>query len=354
MGMWVAGTLTFRCVQDIASRHKMTVVTPGINMTEVLRIVKTLGPKYDQIIIAGYPPFVKDIIDEGENISLNWKKYNVKFLFAAESFGEEWRDYMHRKVGSRDDLKNSLNIYGTADSLILAHETPLSILIRRMAIKNLGLHKDIFLSEERVPVLAQFNPALRYFENTKGGLLFSAFSGIPLIRYNIGDDGRVIPHDQMKGILSNNGNDLDREILNNNIRNWKLPFVYILGRTDMTASLYGINVYPENIRDALDNKKIAKDVSGKFAMLTKNDEDFNQYLEVNVELKNKDFSKVKKLGLEEVLKNVIIATLSEKNKEFKELKRSIGKRADPHVHLWPFGHKEFFTPGVKQKWHKKA
>ena len=34
-------------------------------------------------------------------------------------------------------------------------------------------------------------------------------------------------------------------------------------------------------------KGISADVTGKFAMTTKNDQDFNQYLEINVELKNK-------------------------------------------------------------------
>lgn len=353
MGMWVAGTLTFRCVQDIASRYNMTVVTPGISVHEVLRIIKKLGPKYDQIVIAGYPPFVKDIIDEGDNLSLNLKKHKIRFLFAAEAFSEEWRNYIYRKVGGKDPFRDSINIYGTADSLILGHETPLSIFIRRKVLKEPSLYKNIFSTQSRAPTLAQFNPALRYFENINDKLIFSAFSGIPLIRYDIGDEGRVINYSQMTDVFKSSGINIEKEAGNKKINSWKLPFIYILGRKDHTASLYGINIYPENIRDALNLRGIDNYVSGKFVMMTKNDEDFDQYLDINIELKNKKLSMIRKRELGEKIKEAIIETLSVKNKEFKELQRSIGKRAEPHICLWPYGYKDFFPQGVKQKWYKK-
>jgi phenylacetate-CoA ligase len=276
----------------------------------------------------------------------------MKFLFAAESFSEEWRDYIYKKVGARAPLKDSLNIYGTADALILAHETPLSILTRRLANKDShGLYKDIFKHDERVPSLVQYNPSWRYFEAVNDKLLFSSFSGIPLIRYDIGDNGNIIKYSEMMMLFKNRGIDIIKKAGLSNISNWKLPFLYVYGRDDLTASLYGINIYPENIRDALGRSDIDRDVSGKFVMFTKNDDKMNQYLEVIVELK--DRIKVASSGLSNKIKIAVAETLKQKNNEYNELYKSLGAGAEPQVRLCEYGHKDLFIPGVKQKWHKK-
>ena len=352
MGMWVAGTLTLRAVQDIASRHKMTVITPGINKNDVLNIIKKLGPKYEQVIIAGYPPFVKDIIDGGGTNGIDWKKLKVKFLFAAEAFSEKWRDHMYKQVGARNPLKDSLNIYGTADALILGHETPLSILIRQLANKNKdGLYKDLFKYDARVPTLVQYNPSSKYFESINGSLIFSAFSGIPLIRYEIGDSGDIVPYDNMAVLLKKYRIDLKKEARLVGISNWRLPFLYVYGRNDLTASLYGINIYPENIRDALTKESIEREISGKFVMSTRNDKQMNQYLETIIELKDGVIET--SLSLEKKIKATIVKVLKQRNKEYNELYRSLGSRVEPQVKLCQYGHKDYFPLGAKQKWHKK-
>ncbi len=351
MGVWVAGTLTYQAVHDIAARYRMTVITPGINKYDVLDVVKRLGSKYEQVIIAGYPPFVKDVIDEGEVTGVNWKKMKVKFLFAAEAFSEEWRDHIFSKVGAKNKLKDSLNIFGTADALMLSHETPASILIRREAIKNKNLYKNIFGSEERIPTLTQYNPTLRYFENIGRNLVFSCFSGMPLVRYDIGDEGRLMGFNEMDQMLASHGVDLKKESEKNEISLWKLPFLYVHGRSDFTASFYGINIYPENIRDALGDESINDFVSGKFLMLTKTDKKMNQYLEINTELKS-HFSKIPN-NLEPIVKKVITLTLKAKSKEYNELYKYLGKRAEPKINLCLYNDSRFFKSGVKQKWHKK-
>lgn len=351
MGMWVAGTLTHRAVEDISSRYNMTVIAPGINKNDVLNIVKKIGNKYDQIIVAGYPPFVKDIIDEGETQEINWGKYQVKFLFAAEAFSEGWRDYLYKKVSSKNPLEDSLNIYGTADALILGHETPLSILIRRKAMIKSDIYKTLFSSEERIPTLVQYNPALRYFEQIGKNLIFTTSSGIPLVRYNIGDEGGLIKFSSMNKIFSSFNIDLNKEAQNQKISTWHLPFLYVFGRDDSTATLYGINIYPETIREAINSGGIQDHVSGKFTILTKSNNNFNQYLEVNVELKNKTENYPP--DLKNKIKETVTNMLKLKNNEYNELYKSLNKKAEPEIKLCSYGDKKFFVSGVKQKWTKR-
>lgn len=352
MGMWVAGTLTYRAVQKIAEKYGMTVITPGINIGDILNIIKKLGGKYGQIIIAGYPPFIKDIVDSGETNGIDWKKYRIKFLFAAEAFSENWRNYLYDKIGSEDSLKDSLNIYGTADALILGHETPLSIKIRREASKNENVFRKLFSDNIRVPTLVQYNPVLRYFEQVNKNLIFTARSGIPLVRYDIGDEGKLLSFDNINNIFLERRIDLTREAKKEKISVWQLPFLYVLGRDDLTATLYGINIYPETIRDAVNLGGINNFVSGKFTMVTKNDPDFNQYLEINVELKNEQ--NAYPAGLTSKIKETIVRMLKNKSKEYNELYKALGRKAEPEIRLCSYGDKRFFTPGLKQKWHRKA
>src|SRR3989338_10115197 len=348
MGMWVAGTLTYRAVQKIAENYRLTVITPGINKQDVLNVVRKIGNKYKQIVIAGFPPFVKDIIDEGERQNIDWKKHKIKFLFAAEAFSEKWRDYMYKKIGAKNPLKDSLNIYGTADALILGHETPLSILIRRLADKHgKELYRDLFKHDERVPTLVQYNPALRYLESVNGNLIFSAFSGIPLVRYAIGDTGDATQYSKVISLLKKHDINMDKEVRLAKISNWKLPFLYVYGRNDFTASLYGINIHPENIRDALSDKEAEGDVSGKFVMFTGNDGRINQYLKIVVELK--DGVSNAGVKLEERIKSAVVKMLKEKNMEYNELYKSLGVMVEPQIKLYRYGHEDFFKPGIKQK-----
>ena len=351
MGVWIAGILTYRVVDEFAEKYRLTQITTGINKDEIISIIKRIGKKYDQIIIAGYPPFVKDVIDDGPRNGIVWKQFNIKFLFAAESFSEGWRDYMYEKVGAKNPYKDSLNIYGTADACILAHETPLSVLVRRIAFKNATLYERIFTDIKRVPTLAQYNPAFRFFEEKEGTLFLSARSGVSLFRYDVGDSGGIILFSEMEKILSEQGIDIRREAKKHGISISQLPFVFVFGRSDFTALLYGVNIYPENIRDALGHPDISRFVSGKFMMLTGHDKKKNQYLEINIELQNsKPFSDS---AIVAMIEERITQTLKEKNSEYKKLSEIIGSRARPKIKIHPYGYPEFFRPGIKQKWHQK-
>lgn len=351
MGSWVAGTLTYRCAQDIAERHPLTVVAPGINKEEIVKIIKRLGGHYQQVVLAGYPPLIKDVIDEGRDQGLDWSRFHPKFLLAAEAISESWRDYLFQQVKSRRPLKDCLNIYGTADALIIGHETPLSIFIRRQAVRQRSLHRVLFSSDQREPTLVQYNPALRFLEEVSGQLVFSAFSGIPLVRYNIGDDGGVIDFSVMRKIGQDFGLDWQKAARQHDFSLWSLPFAYVFGRKDFTATLYGVNIYPENIKAALEKKAMASMVSGKFMMITKHNKQLDQYLEINVELAKSRHTPHKNLGYE--VQRAIVASLRKNNSEFRQLHTVTGTRAEPVIILRSYEDKQFFMPGIKQKWHRR-
>lgn len=349
MGIYIAGVITLNSVLRVTeSGLPITIMTPGVELEDVLRVIKELGPHYNQVIISGYPPFVKDIIDRGEKGGVTWDTLHVKFLFAAENFSEAFRDYIFEKAGVSEILHSSVNIYGSADAGILGHETPFSIWIRRQAWKDEALFTRLFGDLTYLPTFVQYNPLFKYFETVDGELVFSTYGGIPLVRYNIHDAGNIIGFQDMLAIHhikeSKEGITLQKE-------SWQLPFLFVKGKSDLTISFYGLKIYPENIKIGLENESLVPFVSGKFVMEQKNRRNQDQYWELAIELKE---GVKPTYALEKQVKQVILQSLRKRNLEYNRLSAAIGNKAEPIIKLIPKGDVTYFdTKSVKQRWAKK-
>jgi phenylacetate-CoA ligase len=349
MGTWIAGSFTTSSLLKLSERgHQFNIATPGIEKEETLKVIKSLASNYEQIIIAGYPPFVKDVIDEGYDYGIKWRQHKVKLLFAGEAFSEEWRDYVLKRAGSTDAIYDSANIYGSADAAMLGYETPVSIALRRIYNRRITDRRKVF-NAELLPALVQYDPQYRFFEEVNGELVFSSWSGIPLVRYNIHDTGGVLTFDQ--GIAPvRDAFDLAAKKYSLPIEDCSLPFIYLNGRKDFTVTIYAVNIYPENIRAALLDPKMRSWVTGKFTMATKYQSDMNQYFEVNIELaKGIDADD----AYEQIANRTLMSKLVRLNGEFRKLNNAIGVKAEPHIHLIEYGNEEYFANGVKHRWVKK-
>lgn len=354
MGVWIGGLITYKAFEIAAQRgnYPVSIITTGINKKEIFRALKILAPKYHQTIIVGYPPFIKDIIDESEGEGVDIKKLRVRFLFAAEAFTEKFRNHIAEKAGVKNVFTDTLSVYGSADIGTMAYETTISILIKRLALKNKSIFKDLFSHATKVPTLAQFNPLHINFEALEDGeVVLTGDSAIPLVRYAIGDHGGVFSFNEMEKLTKKYGVDIRKEEKKVGIKEThQLPFVYVYERNDNATTIYGLLIYPEIIREALLDKMLAKSLTGKFNMETKFDKKQDQFLEINLELRKGE----KTTGaLKKNTEKMIFNELRAKSSEFKELSDFLGKRARPKLVFWPAEHPTYFKPGVKQKWTKK-
>lgn len=352
MGAWIGGLFTYQAVKNVAERgnYNLSIITPGLNKQEIIKSIVNLGKNYDQVILGGYPPFVKDVIDAGLEQGIKWSDYNLRIIFSAEAFSEKFRDYIAERIGLKNIYSLTLNHYGTVDQGTIAHETPLSVLIRRIAMDNPKVFEAIFGSTMKVPTLAQFLPEMFYFEDDDGRIICSTFSGIPLVRYDLKDNGGTFTLEEIRFKLAGLDINLDEEIRKAKIADTilNLPFVFVYERADLSTTLYGLNIYPEHIREALICESETEDkVTGKFTMMAKNDAKQNQYLEINIELK-KGVEKETKLK-NKILKSVV-ENLKAKNSEFRELYKNLGNRVRPKIILWPCDHRKYFELKGKQRW----
>lgn len=348
MGMYIAGLVVSDGISRIADKGmKLEMFTPGISFDDFFSIINNINGKYKKIIISGYPPLVKDFIVESINHGYNWEGKNVNFIFAAESFSEEWRDHIHDLVKTKIGLNTSLNIYGSADAGILGHETPFSNFIRKEASKNIDFAKKLF-KDTRLPTLVQYYPNYKYFENINGELIFSSVGGYPLLRYNIKDSGDVIKYNKMIEICSEFGIDVEYEMQRLKQDFAKLPFLYLFGRKDFTASYYGLNVYPEHIKLGLEKSEEMRHLcTGKFRMEVRQDNEFDNLLFIDIEL---NMNILPNEVIKTKISNVIIDTLRIYNHEFNKLIEALGEKVKPRIELIKNGTEPSFKVEIKHKW----
>lgn len=353
MGVWIGGLITYQAFKLISDRdYPLTIITPGVNKKEIFEALKNLGSKFDQIVICGYPPFMKDVVDEAGSNGVKWKDHNVRIIFAAESFSEKFREYVIDKIGIKDIYTGTMNIYGSADIGTMAIETPINILMRRMALGRKDLHKNIFAEANRLPTFAQFNPEFINFEVADKNIYCTGNNTIPFVRYEIGDNGGVVSFNEADSIFKSHGVDIRKEAIKEGLQNTisELPSVYLYERTDMSTKLYGAIIFTEYVKSGLERAKFANRITGRFTMFTKHDRKNDEYLEINIELKNG----VKQgKSLEKEITKSIVESLLKNSAEHKNNANMMPGRVDPKIILWPYEHPLYFKSGIKQKWVKK-
>lgn len=346
LGNWVGGLFTTSCCWHLARKgYPLLVATPGNNKAEIFRVIRELAGHFEQTVLLGYPPFVKDVVDAGSAEGIDWAGYQTRMVFAGEVFSEEWRSLLCKRIGASQPEFASASLYGTADGGVLGNETPLSIAIRRWLAAHPEAAHSLF-GESRLPTLVQYEPASRFFEVHEGTLLFSGENSLPLVRYHIADKGGLIEYSAMWEFLNSYGvQSLEELGLPVDFQLRPLPFLFVFGRSDFTVSYYGANIYPENISVGLEQAEIMHWLTGKFVLETQETSAGDKFLHIIVEM-------LPGISTVEVDISLISASIQREllrlNSEFANY--TPPERQLPVVSLQPFADPEYFPQGVKHRY----
>ena len=349
LGTWIGGMFTASCCRHLATKgYPIFTVTPGNVKADILRVVKELGPHFEQTVLLGYPPFLKDVVDSGIAAGIAWHDRSVKLVLAGEVFTEEWRTLMGARAGMTRPLLDSASLYGTADAGVLGNETPVTIAIRRFLAERPDDARALF-GAGRLPTLAQFDPTARYFEEHEGTLVFTGGNGIPLVRYHISDTGGVVPYATMIERVRALGCDPIRTARDAGARTLhELPFVYVFGRSHFAISYFGANVFPEMVSVGLEQPHLVSRVTGKFVMQVVPDADENLHLTIAVELAA---GAAGDPSLSGAIATSILAHLLRLDPEFAAYVPK--ERQLPRVTLHATGDPEYFPVGVKHRYSRR-
>jgi phenylacetate-CoA ligase len=307
-----------------------SLITPGLKKDDILHAIEQLSFAYEQTILIGYPPFIKDIVDIAIERGYNFGANPPGFLFAAESFPEAWRKHVHAQVHPDSKEVTSINIYGSADLGFIGHETSYTVALRS---DQTFITSDKVYSPHFIPPLYQYHPWHMHIEVISEELIVTSDSTIPLIRYNTKDRGAHYRTDELPTV--------------HGVPRTNIPVIAIYGRSDVLATFYGINIFPEHIRHILAHETLVGRVSGKFAIASTYDTDQNQQLEVHVEMNPGEQDEQ---ALAEMIKHVIITHLGEVNHEYQKLLAVIDIKAHPIIHVHTHGAPAFQAAKMKQRY----
>ncbi|MGW0039412.1 hypothetical protein [Gordonia sp. NPDC003376] len=344
MGTWIGGTYSYQAGLGLrAQGMPITVSTTGIDVAAAVKNLAELGPHHDKIVVAGYPPLVKDVLDQTPDDAL---AQDIQILLAGEAITEPWRDHLLDRIGRVGQPHRICLMYGTAEAGVMGHETRASIAVRRAAQSNPQLRKELFGEggSRFLPTFVEVDQSRRYTEvDDDGYLLFTIDSALPLIRYRINDKGAVVTGAHLQDLLaeyavSGIGDQIDPAA----------SFIALTGRTDVATTFYSSNIYPRHLSEAFDAPEVDGLVTGKFYADGSPDEQHDPRLRVAVELSAR--TRQVPEGLAKLLADLCRASLLANNEEYRTLHAERPDRTEPRITLYPYGTGPF-VPGIKQPKH---
>lgn len=350
LGTWIAGLEFYNATKKVADfGSNVVTVTPGIDKSEAINQIKKLAPLFHKVVLGGYPPFVKDIIEHGTISGIDWQSLDLRLFFAGESVSDSWRDKVTALIGKQGSPSAAVNVYGMAEAGVVAHDTPAAVLLRK-ALKDVAGADTALPESDKVLGMYQYYPTARFFEVVgNASLVLSANAGLPLIRYDTRDSGGILSHADVMDVC---GSQLSLAAKQHHVdlKKWRLPFVYLHGRKDLSISLYALNIYVENVKHALENSKLFSHLSGLFTMGVEHTENLDQQFSVTVELSR---GAEPSATLADALMHEIVVSLRKLNTEYAKLHSVVGERALPKITLVRNGEIQT-VPGRKHKWVKRA
>lgn len=245
MGAWATGTNTGLAMAKVAM-----VKNTGPDLEKILDTMRHFGPGHTYLISA-YPPFLKHLVDRMDTEPEVWDDYRINGFVGGEAMTEGLRDYVEKR------FHRVYSGYGASDLTIgMAGESDLSVVIRRALAHDLDFRARVLGADEsRIPMVFQYNPLETYLETTEDDELVATINSSsvmsPRLRYNIGDEAKLIDFPTMVGLTRTDpklARACSAAFADNGM---KLPFVLLFGRADSTISYMGANIYPLDIENGL-------------------------------------------------------------------------------------------------------
>jgi phenylacetate-coenzyme A ligase PaaK-like adenylate-forming protein len=312
LNCWALGSWPTGINFAVSSRFHGKIVNIGTNLKEAINVLKIVGPKYNYLL-AGYPPFIYNLIEECGKKGIHLSKYSIDIVSGGEGFVEEWRNALIKKLGPKRAI---FSVYGSTDkglgegletnlayivrsllyvasTLLISKRQAKEIMQSRFLTRVLPFSektaKEFLLSflkrEEniqRLPMVFQFDPTQYYNENYIFidpdqkrevneflSTILSPSISMPRVRYNIHDEGFIMNYEEVAAVLKKHKINIKKLNMRQDLYlDLHLPFLFVFGRTDGTISVDGANIFPEDIDQCLRLSKELYPLVNSFQLFT--------------------------------------------------------------------------------------
>lgn len=323
-GMNVSMSLVERCI----------VKSIGPDAAKAIATLRLFGPRY-KYVIAGYPPFLKSLVDSAD---LDWSLYDISAVVGGEGMSESLRAALNKR------FRKTISCFGASDLEInIAVETPFTVALRESILANATLGSDVYGSEG-LPMIFQYDPLMTHVEcDAERNLLFTLNrleNVSPRIRYNLHDRGVVRSVAELQPILEDHGLSVEHMGLKVG-----LPVMFHWGRQDSSVAFYGCKITPEDIQHILLRVAPTLGAVTNFALHPYEDANANKRLELWLEMDcNVALPENRDAVSEDLLRE-----LAAVNQDFRESVRMIRPELRPTVILYRYGESPMSGQDIRVK-----
>lgn len=245
---------------------------------ELITLATKMNAEKTQILITGYPPFLKDFAAYVKMKGHKLSDFSLISIVGGQAISEAMRDIL-----IRDGFNDIYSSYGASDlDVNLGSETDDEVIVRKAIEKNPGLARELYGENKGLPMVFRYDPMNNHVEcdNTepsKDDLIFTTTRNdrsSPRIRYNLGDKGRIYAASDVQALLAKYGI----------FHKPKTPFplMFIWGR-DSTVVFNGANLAFTELERAVADVDTDGQILKK-AFYSYQDKDGNDKLEFWLEL----------------------------------------------------------------------
>jgi phenylacetate-CoA ligase len=251
---------------------------PGINLSvrsdKALALLRALKPYYEQFVVTSDIYFLKKLLEDGRSAGMRWNRWPVQFAMGGEWFPESYRQYLAGLVETDLDRPRPririVSAMGAAElGFNLCFETHDTVRLRRLAESDARVREGLFGSVDTVPMIGHYDPRRWFIEVTPvaglgtggGALAFTCVdldAAMPLVRYQTGDCGYILPYERLRQILRGLKYDAYLPAL-------KYPLLAVAGRADHSLTAGDKSVRVEFLRSLVYSQgSLASTTTGQF------------------------------------------------------------------------------------------
>jgi phenylacetate-CoA ligase len=318
LGSWATGMNISTALADVGILKSI-----GCDRQKLENTLRQFGTNY-RYLIFGYPPFIKSFIDL---CKLDLGRYKLNLIVGGEPISEGLRSYLLKH------FETVVSSYGASDLEInLGRETDLTIALRRLCQSDPNLSQLLF-DRSTPPSIFQYNPIEHLVETSAAGELIYTVTrsngAAPKVRYNLLDCGGTMTYADLATKLRSAGMEIDLLAANRS----HLPILFVYGRSDLTISFYGANIYPAEISEIIQGREDLNHQIHSFQLACHENSRIDARLKITLELMP-DLP-IDRLSID-LLRDCFWQELADRNQDFREVTKMFD-RTSIEIELQAYG-----------------
>jgi hypothetical protein len=236
-------------------------------------MIRALKPYFNPFLVTCDGYFLTMLLEDGRAAGVRWRRWPVQFAIGGDWFPESYRQYLATLLEvDLDQPRPSIRILSSMGAAELGFhvcfEMPDTARLRQLAVADGRVREALFGAVDTVPMIGHYDPRRWFVELTPtrelagaGTFAFTDLdlaAAMPLVRYETGDCGYVLPHRHVATVL--------RELnYHAYIPHRTDPLMAVAGRATQYVAVAGKNVRMPFLRSLLySDARLASCTTGQF------------------------------------------------------------------------------------------